>query len=491
MAVMLTAAKARLNHALTRLDVREAMPDLAHAPVRRWIAPLLATGVAGSTVFSHWQAAESREEKARTLLRDALVLSGVGAGLVAAHRFNRRWVLPVAEGVHNHGHQGAGAAGETLKSTAGRLVAGLRSGAFHSHGWREMLSLETLAAGSIAGGAAGGLFADRLNGEDIRRTGTLKLKEGLFQFLGNVTLCTVAIVGLAASGRGLGKALLSHAGFRARAEATTLRRIEKRLATKRAGLQHVPLSLTEALEQAWHHSRRLPEGARSAALSGEIRHALSHVPGLLQAPESRNRLETLLTELARGRRWPAVRHHLQKLAGEHLRVTVRTALSEGSLAGDIPRLTRQRVLDQAGLLGTLAGVLTGVAGGAWVSNRVNQWLTRALGLPDDPHDVRLFSHARHGLGEGVLGERGLHWWDGVLHLDDWPTALYLSGVHALEPLLGVLYGLSGFLTGTAGTHPGNRHHADRPRRPVLTTPAGYRPLQHPAVFRDAFGPTGL
>ena len=31
-------------------------------------------------------------------------------------------------------------------------------------------------------------------------------------------------------------------------------------------------------------------------------------------------------------------------------------------------------------------------------------------------------------GHGKLGERGIHWWDAILHVDDWPSALYLAGV---------------------------------------------------------------
>ncbi len=74
----------------------------------------------------------------------------------------------------------------------------------HIHTPKEMFSelwkLTKIGTLPIVGGIVGGLIADKVNGEDISKTSKNKIKEGLYQYMANITLCNagagVALFGL-------------------------------------------------------------------------------------------------------------------------------------------------------------------------------------------------------------------------------------------------------------------------------------------------------
>ncbi len=63
----------------------------------------------------------------------------------------------------------------------------------HIHTPKEMFSelwkLTKVGMLPIAGGIIGGIIADKVNGEDISKTSKNKIKEGLYQYMANITLC--------------------------------------------------------------------------------------------------------------------------------------------------------------------------------------------------------------------------------------------------------------------------------------------------------------
>ena len=88
-----------------------------------------------------------------------------------------------------------------MKSSLGRRLAPLFSKTGHDHGVAGFVLLESMAAGSMLGGATMGVVADAINKEDLKETASMKVKEGIFQFVGNVTFCTAAILGVSTLGK--------------------------------------------------------------------------------------------------------------------------------------------------------------------------------------------------------------------------------------------------------------------------------------------------
>ncbi|HBG49130.1 MAG TPA: hypothetical protein DDW90_06440 [Cyanobacteria bacterium UBA9971] len=63
----------------------------------------------------------------------------------------------------------------------------------HVHTYKEMFSelwtLTKIGTVPVVGGIAGGVAADKINGEDLNKTSKNKVKEGLYQYMANITLC--------------------------------------------------------------------------------------------------------------------------------------------------------------------------------------------------------------------------------------------------------------------------------------------------------------
>ncbi len=155
-----------------------------------------------------------KEEKKETAVRDLLVLSfALGAGFLTARGLRS---------LHKHGHKHCDGHGhhhghkhsisETLKGYAEKIKKGeyLKFGQIkelskdkhlidelipdsHIHTpkdiFRELGYLTGLGLMPVLGGIGGGVLADRINGENVRRESKNKIKEGTFQYLANITLC--------------------------------------------------------------------------------------------------------------------------------------------------------------------------------------------------------------------------------------------------------------------------------------------------------------
>ncbi len=74
----------------------------------------------------------------------------------------------------------------------------------HIHTPKEIFSelwvLTKVGILPVAGGVVGGVLADKVNGEDISKTSKNKIKEGIYQYMANITLCNagagLALLGL-------------------------------------------------------------------------------------------------------------------------------------------------------------------------------------------------------------------------------------------------------------------------------------------------------
>ncbi len=489
----LSGLKARINHRLARLDAQEG---LAHvAPLKRRLAPAIAAGLGATLMLNNYNHAIDEPARRKTLIRDGLVIAGTVAGLLAgwrfagsemAHKLASRLGRLLGEKGHVHEHVEE-VAGQVVKTVvhhahdhAGELT--LRAGLLdrlgnlikpemHDHGAEGFIKLTSIAAGAILGGGVSGLAADAINGEDLKKTGSMKIKEGIFQFVGNITFCTAAILFFAKGGQLLGQALAKSGWFQKAARQSVLK-TARTMAEKAPGAYELmPTSITNAVETL------LKDKHGPAEVLHKLDELLAHeVPHLGDAAR-KSLMASLEAPLAAGKHGEIhdkVRHFVTEgIRQDFARLAQADQLAAGEAAPllhDLDRLGAMKAENQSKLLGVLLGLVTGVVGGAWTSNHVNQFLSDKLGLAKGHSDAKLFSSGESkGLGAGTLGDRGIHWWDAILHIDDWPSALYLAGVQSLESIIGILYGISGYLTGTAGTD--------------YTAPKRF-PIQNPALYQS-------
>lgn len=480
----------RLNHTLTRIDAWEASKK---APVKRIVLPILAVGLSGTAIWSNTRRAVDRQSRRKSLTRDAIILGGVVGGLVGGIAFSKTYYaaqlakgiakltrqhfhpesmalnakarqklgLPQKEqGIQVHGHacarhdHGHGEA-SVLKTALGNRIGDLYKTTAHDHGPGGFVTLESIAAGGILGGGLSGVLADHLNHEPVRETAAMKLKEGIFQFVGNITFCTVAILVMGAMAKKLGALLAKNGAIRNWGEQRTFKALKKLAHSKDDDIRRLPASVVDKIEKV------LIDQPDIKKLPAELTHLASH-QGV-----SRQEIAVFGEALARLSSQPgakkairqeATRFFTKQVKAEMQPLTEATSLSQlqnPQLQADLKTLAAQRIEGQAKIAGIVGGVATGVIGGAWLSNRLNEFLTNRFHLASGHKKVQLFGTHTSGAMAEHLGERGIHWWDAILHVDDWPSALYLAGVHSLESIIQILYGISGYLTGTAGVDYGS------------------------------------
>lgn len=472
--------KQQLNHSIAKIDAGEGVR--AHAPLRRFATPGLGVGLGVASLGYNYTHAPTPKLKQKVLVRDGLVLLGVSLTSVAAavllHRttvahqvarfFENRTARLLGQFskkpqpmAHNHAHTGS--CGHGLQQGASGRVQSLFKSSTHDHGWQGATELTLMAAFPIFLGALPfGMAADAINGENWKQTGAMKLKEGLFQFIGNITMCTVAILACTKLGKAASQALWKQTGLQQRFIKATQRQLESRVQPKAETLSLVPTHFTSQLEHLLLEHRQFPE---------QIPHFWDRV--MVKAFSDRwvtglgeqwdrqylPKFNKLLRQKPLNHK--AIHQHVQQFLAQAMKNDIQTALSSSST---IKEIAQASVEAKGELAGVITGVMSGVLGGAWVSNKLNEVLTKHFGLPAGHATTGLFgrkdAHQEHDNGwlAGTVGDRGLHWYDWILHLDDWPSALYMSGVHAVESLVQVLYGISGYLTGIAGTDYGNSAH---------------------------------
>lgn len=441
---------ARLNHQLTRLDTLEH----TRGPARRWLLPLTALGFTGALLYKNRENAAPNHTQSQTLLRDGLIIGGTLTGLLLGNAFSRSAGKTLARRLSAEAAEHAHHAAESITGITTKLGQWLGqrySLDKHSHAAEGFIALESLALSSILGGGLGGIAADKLNNRDIRKSAPMKLKEGIFQFVGNITICTAAIV----AGGALGKRLfaqIAKVGFMERFNTNRLlKQLVKQGQQAEPSLKQLPTRLTAQLEEAilnLKHHQGNPDAFKAAM--AELAH--THLGHEEEAACIRF-VEGLDRQNFKGLRDEINRYFLNQIHPEYQamgKAAELTGLSE-DLQADITAVGQHRFQKRGEWLGTILGLGGGVVGGAWTANHFNKWLSKTFNLPEGHADVHLFSPAKPGIGEGKLGDRGLHWWDMMTHIDDVPSALYIGGVHLFEPLIWILYGLSGYLTGTAGS----------------------------------------
>lgn len=483
-----TDIKARINHGLARMDARETVAHVA--PIRRKLGPALAVGLGGSLLWYNWRRAWSQESRNKVLLRDVLTIGGTTVGLLAGIQLTRtRLARRLADGLAaliGGGAPGAAKAAPgslpswknltarspSLEERLGRLF----KPQLGDHGAEGFIKLESMALGAIVGGGLGGVLADALNRENVRQTASAKLKEGIFQFVGNITFCTMAILGMAALGKRTGTLMSKVAPLKKTTQKSLVKTLQALQGKPVGDPALVPPQVTMAVERILLQSA----GSASGVVKALNRLLAAEYPQL-PASVRRQRLLQVIPAL-KARDYPRVHRDIRALVSEAVRQDMRTLTQDvvgrqgrAPVSPMLERLATRQAENRSQLFGILVGLGAGVLGGAWTSNQVNAYMAKKLNLPSTGrHKVGFFSPPAPGMLQGRVGDRGIHWWDALLHIDDWPSALYLAGVHSLGSLVNVMYGISGYLTGTAGTD------YSRPPLVPLSNPDSYtrgRPLQ--------------
>ncbi len=500
---MLNQLLPQFNHFFARLDAGEIVP---HArPLARVIAPSIAAALASTQLAIDLKNAPDRKTQKKVLIRDLLAMGGIIVGLIAASRA-LRWHYGVSNHLHlpgiahEHAEKAANTAKKILKTSHERITALFKSPKC-DHAGEGVVRLQSMAFGGILGGGLGGLLADRINGEDLRRMAGFKLKEGLFQYIGNITFCTVSILAIGKLGRYwaekyaesiLKKGMKTLEVFKEKTEKHLKNLMEKEV----GDLNTLPGSASESFETYWlmatkdqrtlrHEFHHLADHAKHQGhenpkaltrlldqmkttpikyspdtrlfqegllryLNDEFGERLAGRQGNVLLNEISTELLPTLGKLFESGNKKEATRVFREFYTRQIQADLKTVTQEKRHLFDI---AKERFAIFGERIGIVAGLFTGIIGGAFASNAINKGLTDVLNLPEG-HEVNgLFSGHDQGKGwmEGTVGERGIHWWDAILHLDDWPTALYIAGVHSVESFINVLYGISGMLTGMAGT----------------------------------------
>ncbi|WP_373533404.1 hypothetical protein [Vampirovibrio sp.] len=465
----ISQTKNRILHGIAQIDARESI--LRQAPLRRIGLPLMGTGLGLAVSVFDYQQAPDTQSKRKVLVRDGLVLGGIAtSSILASYLVNRtqtsKWMLhQIEDGLkylfgrfkkfqpgssHVHG------ADEYFPGKPLDRLKLLFKADLHDHGLQGALDLSLLSAIPIfLGGIPAGLIADKLNGESLGKTGPVKIKEGLFQFLGNITVCTIAILGFSKLGKATVSKLWQLPKLQSQMIQNTRNGLLEMAKRPKDDLALIPTQLTGDIERIFHEHKAYPKNLLNALnlhLSQiTVRKGMKwheYNEGLQRLIQQGPFNKKAIHQYVRGVFGPAFKEHAQDVVHQP------EALRE---------LAQLKFESRGETLGVIGGLIAGVVGGAWVSNGINAGLSKLFHWPTTHESPGLFqrqtnqssatgSEQNKGWLSGTVGERGIHWYDGILHLDDVPSALYLGGVRAVESMIQVLYGISGFLAGTAGTN---------------------------------------
>lgn len=483
---LIDTIKSPILHRIAKVDAGESVAN--YAPLRTKVLPIAGLGLGLAAMGYNYHYAADDEAKSKVLLRDGLVVGGVTAATIAASYLVNRtrashWIAEQVQNLgkglaqrfqsksalakhakeaatkahhhcHHHGHDHI----HPFAKAPTKMLGSLFKSDKHSHGGEAAVALTLLSAIPIfLGGVPAGAIADWMNKEDWRQTLPMKLKEGTFQFLGNITVCTVAILGFSTVGKTLAKKLWNYKGIQDFTKARMQRHLQALAKSPKGNLGLIPTKLTEDIEGILIKHRNEP-----AKISKALQEYFHHYDQEWQ-DFYRSQLSSLLNEKTIDR--SLIHAKIRSFVEPKLRQSINTCLTQLK-NGDpksIETLARLRFDGMADTMGVLAGVVSGVVGGAWVSNQVNETATKVFKWPEGHVTSGLFQHSKshghsHNQAEdanqgwlaGTVGNRGIHWYDGILHLDDIPSALYIGGMHAVESMIQLLYGISGFLAGTAG-----------------------------------------
>jgi hypothetical protein len=495
-------------HRIAKIDAGESVTN--YSPLRTKVLPIAGLGLGLAAMGYNYQQAADEEARKKVLIRDGLVVAGVavssiaasylvnrtsiakkiaeqvknaGEKLVATFKSKRALADGIKTAAHQHTHctHGHGHHHSAFPQKAEKMLGALFQSDKHSHGGEAAVALTLLSAIPIfLGGVPAGALGDWLNKEDWRQTLPMKLKEGTFQFLGNITVCTVAILGFSTLGKKLAQKLWKMEGVRKFTQNKTQQYLQQLAESPKGNLALVPTKLTQDVEHILLEHRGKPTEI-AQALKKYFKGFENDWDRLYQ-----DKLSPLLN------RKTVDRAKVHAEIREFIEPKLRDALKEcEAKPQSIETLARLRFNSMADTMGVLAGVFSGVVGGAWISNKVNEAATQVFNWPKGHVTSGLFQHTHNhshgakgkeanpdGWLAGKVGERGIHWYDGILHLDDIPSALYIGGMHAVESMIQLLYGISGFLAGTAGI---NYAQAKKPQNQKATSiPAHRHPgFQHP------------
>ncbi|MDH4379686.1 MAG: hypothetical protein QE263_07255 [Vampirovibrionales bacterium] len=498
---------AQLNHWIARQESKvgtyQVFKSKAFVP---WLAPLgIGLGVAATAYdVAH---APTYEQKHKVMVRDTLTMLGTVLGSWLAFKINTpressaaisdkrlptgwgwadAWYKKItkSDGV-DHAHSIADnflEATHKVRSPLNRLKA-LFESPMHSHMGKALLKLGVLSFVPIfLGGIPFGALADKINGENLGQTVPMKLKEGIFQWVGNIMFCTLSIWAMAKGSRAaVTKLWEASPKFQRWIETRVTSRLARMAEAFKASnidsppLGGIPTGLTTPLAYRIRNFKHQPASKLIESLENHFFNDRHHMENgklidihysLFDGKTERPLIEKEWSAL---KQWLTDNHTTAKDTEKLKRLQhfygllaekdlTGLMLNKANTVANLSLTARDALGD---VIGAVSGVAVGIFGGAVVSNTLNSVMSNVFGLPKTHEMTGLFSkvHNHHGqpkdgdgIGAGALGTRGIHWWDAGMHLDDLPTALYMAGMHVIESAIQLLYGMSGFMAGNAGTN---------------------------------------
>ena len=475
----------QLNHTLARVDAREAVPGVQ--PLKRWVMPLMAAGLGGAQIT--YDALNTKDPTIRTqrLQRDVLAITGSLVGLVGARKLLNQMFSSGGGHLHIPGlaHRHSTLWIERLfpkkapkpnstpqPSAAEKRVLSLFKSPKCDHGWQGGTELQTLALGGVGGGMLGGWFSDWFSAKrqqtdkralhnDVgegyaRHNFSHKLREFNFQYFGNISMCTLAILVFGSLGHRVGQRAV-YPVMQGWANRATEKRLMQMLAAEKGDIRLMPTQATEHLEALFQLGRQ-PKTLQKTVLEHltikienrerDIRQLRDSVQGVvtettqqaiakkeaemsaltqqsqrfshvnLQEQAGRETLLKALLQsyadagplanLDKAEKTALIQQTLKhvdagllkqahtlwrKAIGDTLRTDIQTVLkSEPQKTKRLADLAQERIAMIAERVGIAGGVLAGVVGGAAFSNGLNGWLEQRFNLPTFQPTLGLFRH---------------------------------------------------------------------------------------------------
>ena len=449
-----TFSSGQLGHQLARLEGATKLSSF-----KSNLVPAVAAGLLGTVVVVNQRRARP-ENKVKSVIRDVCVSAGVLGGLLAGLAFYKTGTASrIIRGLSKLLGREVPREHQALKNLPrqdiGDRIAELFKLDIREKGVKDFVKLESLALGSVLGGVGGGILADWLNKENLKKTVPQKVNEGIFQFLGNITFLTFSMLALATGGKVVGKQILKNGPRQKQMVSSVLENIQK-LSASKDPLALVPKNVTKRVSVLLHQHGKNTEGFQKN-MGAYLKRELGGTP--------HRSIDGFVQSLGDVFSWGSkkdVTHKVQRFYATQMQKDLSRLskklgnaktlddISDPSLRATVDKLATLKAEGKGEWFGMVAGLLTGLLGGIWTSNQVNETLSKAKGRSLFPTDDGFTPGGGWYLGK-TRNPEGTPWWENILNIKNWPSMLYLAGARSLESVVVVMYAISGYFAGTSGT----------------------------------------